>query len=285
MMDGHQDLHASQSALSRRLKDGAASRLSMIVGDTADAVCGVLHKHRVTPQEMRVIVSFAQSVGFASDAHRNEWVLLLDTMGITGAIEAANLSRPVGGTPQTLLGPFYRENAPAKKDGDTISIDSIGTPLCFVAHVVDLDGEPIAGATVDVWQANGDGVYENQDPDSQPEFNLRGVFQTGPNGRVTIRTVRPAGYDLPDDGPVAELMGLLGLPLKRPAHMQFRVDAKGFQPLVTQVFDGSDPHLDADPLFCVSPELVTDFGDPTSEQGCNARFTFKLARQSRSGKS
>jgi len=276
-MDGNQDIQASHSALRHRLESGENSRLALIVCDLTEALGAVVDKHRVTPKELRAVVEFAKHIGLATDDRRNEWVLLLDTMGITGAAEAVNLNRPAGVTPHTLLGPFHRDKAPFKNSGDTISIDNIGTPLTFVAQVVDLDGQPVIGATVDVWQANGDGLYENQDPDSQPEFNLRGKFQTDQQGEVTIRTVRPAGYILPDDGPVAHLMELLGLSMKRPSHIQFRVEAVGFETLVTQVFDRSDPHLEADPLFCVSPELLADFGDPTSSGGCNTRFTFKLA--------
>lgn len=279
-MDGNQTLHASHSDLRRRLESPGASRLARIVGETTDAITRIADKHRVTPQELRAVVGFAVDIGLATDDRRNEWVLLLDTMGLTGTVETANLDRPAGVTPQTL-GPFYRCDAPIKSGGDTLSIDNVGTELVFTARVVDLDAQPVRDATVDVWQANSDGVYENQDPDSQPEFNLRGRFRTDPFGEVTFRTKRPAGYTLPDDGPVAYLMRLLGLSMTRPAHIQFRIEAQGFQTLVTQVFDQTDPNLGTDPLFCVSPDLLADFGDPSAGGGCRTSFTFKLARARR----
>jgi protocatechuate 3,4-dioxygenase beta subunit len=277
-MDGNRDIHASQSELRLRLERCDNARLAGIVGDMTDAITDIVNKHQISIEEFRAAVAFARDIGLATDDRRNEWVLLFDTMGISGAVEAANLIRPTGATPQTMLGPFHRSKAPAKANGDTISIDNVGTPLTFFTKVVDLEGQPIPDATVDVWQANSDGVYENQDPDSQPEFNLRGRFQTDARGQASFQTVRPAGYTLPEDGPVGHLMRLLGQSMTRPAHIHFRVEAKGFQTLVTQVLDRSDPHIETDPLFCASSELRADFGDRSSPDSHNIRFTFKLAR-------
>ncbi|MBS1302748.1 dioxygenase [Loktanella sp. SALINAS62] len=248
------------------------TRLAAIIADLVGAVEAVVVKHRVTRDELSVAMCFATDVGLSTDDRRNEWALLSDATGLTDLIEKIGVDRPMGATAQTMLGPFYRDGAPRKASGDTISIDGIGVPLSFVAHVTDLDGDPVPGATVDVWQANGDGTFENQNPDSQPDYNLRGRFVTDAQGVVTFRTVRPAGYSLPADGPVAALLRALDLSLVRPAHIQFRVAATGFQTLVTHVFDKSDPQIGADPLWCAAPDLLADFGDKTTG------FTFKLAR-------
>lgn len=112
---------------------------------------------------------------------------------------------------------------------------------------------------VDVWQANALGRYENQDPDLQPEFNLRGRLRSDAQGRVHFLCVKPRSYALPDDGPVDRLLNALGLCLEHPAHLHFRVTAPGFQVLTTHVFDRRDPAIGHDALFGVKPQLLADF--------------------------
>jgi protocatechuate 3,4-dioxygenase beta subunit len=125
--------------------------------------------------------------------------------------------------------------------------------------VTSTTGQPICGAVVDVWHANGQGRYENQDPDNQPEHNLRGRFVTDAHGRFALSSVRPAGYALPDDGPVGRLARRLGLSLDRPAHLHFAVTAPGYRPLVTAIFDSSDRAIDRDALSAVKPALIGTF--------------------------
>lgn len=253
------------------------TRLSAIVHDLVASLQGLIVKHDVSREELGAAIRFATDVGVASDEKRQEWVLFSDAMGLSDLVEKIGVCRPDHATPQTLMGPFFREGAPHKACGDTISLDGIGIPMVFDARIVDLNRSPVAGATVDVWQANADGTFENQNPDSQPEFNLRGRFVSDAEGRVTFRTVRPGGYSLPADGPVADLLRALGLSLRRPAHIQFRITAPGFQTLVTHVFDRNDPDIGADPLFCVAPDLLADFRAQTSNGRPVARFTFKIA--------
>ncbi|HLQ19309.1 MAG TPA: hydroxyquinol 1,2-dioxygenase, partial [Tabrizicola sp.] len=116
-----------------------------------------------------------------------------------------------------------------------------------------------AEAEVEVWHANAEGRYENQDPDNQPEHNLRGRFTCDAQGRFHFRSIRPAGYALPDDGPVGQLARRIGLSLDRPAHIHFAVTAPGYRRLVTSIFDGSDPAIGRDALFAVKPGLIGDF--------------------------
>ena len=118
--------------------------------------------------------------------------------------------------------------------------------------MADLDGRPIPGATVETWQANAEGHYENQQPDLQPEFNLRGVFVADADGGFHYRTIRPAGYAVPDDGPVGQLLHSIGYPLRRPAHLQFMISAPGFETLTTHVYDRCDPQLAEDAIFGVA---------------------------------
>jgi protocatechuate 3,4-dioxygenase beta subunit len=214
---------------------------------------------RPTAADWRHAIEFLTDVGHASDDRRQEWVLLSDLMGVTALVEEINTRRPKGATPNTVRGPFYRADAPRLGLGADISLDSLGESLKVTARVTDLDGYPIAGATVETWQANAQGVYENQQPDLQPEFNLRGVFTTDADGAFFYKTVRPGGYAVPCDGPVGRMLQAIGYPLRRPAHLHFIIAAPDFEMISTHVYDGSDPHLAQDALFGVKPELIGTF--------------------------
>lgn len=255
-------------AQDRRLAD-ALALLMATLGD-------IIRATNASRSDLRAVIAFLTEVGEACDDKRQEWVLLSDVLGVTGAIEDQNTHRPEGATPNTMPGPFYRAGAPHRQDGDSVSLDGVGAALRLDLTVTALDGTGIDGALVEVWQANAAGLYENQEPDLQPDFNLRGTYRSGPGGRLTIRTVRPAGYAIPDDGPVGRLMAGLGLPVRRPAHLHFRITAPGYQTLTTHVFDRADPAIHSDPLFCVHPDLITDLR-PDPAGGWAARFRFVLA--------
>lgn len=212
-----------------------------------------------TPEEWRGAVAFLADVGQMSDARRQEWLLVADILGVSALVDAINARRPVGATPNTP-DPFYRPNAPARALGENICATAGGEPLCVSVSVTDLRGQPVAGARLEVWQANHLGFYENQQPDEQPEHNLRGVFTADGQGRAWWRSVKPAGYALPADGPAARLLAELGRSARRPAHLHLRVGAPGFLTLTTHVFDAADPNLADDAIFAVRPGLALDFG-------------------------
>jgi hydroxyquinol 1,2-dioxygenase len=244
---------------SRRLTTTGHSRLAT----AADAAVGGLHalvaRLRPSSAEFQLAIDFLTEVGHSADARRQEWVLLADVLGVSSLIEDQNRPRPNGATPNTLAGPFDRPDAPETPLGASISRDHKGEPMEVEGRVVTLDGQAVSGARVEVWQANAEGLYENQEPDRQPEFNLRGRFQADTQGRFEFPTVKPKGYALPSNGPVGRLMLALGLGLERPAHVHFRVSADGFETLTTHIFDRSDPAISRDALFGVKPELMAEF--------------------------
>jgi hydroxyquinol 1,2-dioxygenase len=235
--------------------DRLGAALLAIMGRLHDLVVDL----RPSTAEIRKVIEFLTDVGHAADDRRQEWVLLADVLGISTRVEELNAPCPEGATPTTVPGPFYRDDAPELADGSDLSRDGVGEPMLVSLQVTDLGGTAVAGALVDVWQANAYGRYENQDPDLQPEFNLRGRMRTGSDGRLTYRTVKPRGYFLPEDGPVGRLLNQLGLRLERPAHLHFKVTAPGFRTLVTHVFDRDDPAIGRDALFGVRPELLAEF--------------------------
>ncbi|WP_085026358.1 dioxygenase [Ensifer aridi] len=253
--------------------DGSLPRIMAAV---VTHIHDIIKELRPSREDWQKLIEFLTEVGHASDERRQEWVLLSDLIGASALVEEINSRRPKGATPNTIRGPFYRSDAPARAAGANISFDGIGEPLAVSGRVTDLDGLPVANAEVVTWQANAYGVYENQQPDMQPEHNLRGVFRTDANGSFHYQTVVPAGYGVPGDGPVGHLLARAGYPLHRPAHIHFLVRAEGFETITTHIFDGSDPHLGEDALFGVKPELIRVF-EP-AEEGRKVEFTFVMVR-------
>ncbi|MEM5470953.1 dioxygenase [Hoeflea sp. AS60] len=269
-------MKSAADAFSARLHDAPDMRLARFMSELIGDLANLADRMDMSRKEMQAVIGFLTEVGETCSERRQEWVLLADVLGLSSAFETRHSRLPANATPNTLAGPFYRPGAPRRGDNESICLDGMGTPLVFTARVSNSDGEPLVSARIEVWHANGEGVYENQAPDMQPEFNLRGTYTTGPDGAVRIRTVRPQGYRIPDDGPVGKLLRKLGLPTTRPAHLQFRIAASGYQTLITHVFDRSDPAIGVDPLFAVQPALLADF---TQSRGgeCECAFTFILA--------
>lgn len=250
---------APMGALRDRLAGAREARLRDAVLRIAGDVHCIVSELRASPAELRAALDFLTDVGHATDQRRQEWVLLADVLGLSSAVEDMAAPDVPGATPQTLAGPFYRADAPDLAAGADLCRDGRGVALRVSGQVAALDGGPVGGALVEVWHANGEGFYENQEPDLQPEFNLRGRFRADAAGRFHFRTIRPSGYALPEDGPVGRLMNRLGVRLERPAHLHFRITAPGFRPLVTHVFDRDDPAIGRDALFGVKPGLLAGF--------------------------
>ncbi|MBN9217024.1 MAG: 6-chlorohydroxyquinol-1,2-dioxygenase [Mesorhizobium sp.] len=269
----------SAELVAQRLSKAKAGPLPRLLATVVDHLHQIVRETRPTAADWRQAIAFLTEIGHASDDKRQEWVLLSDLLGVTALVEDINSRRPNGATPNTGRGPFYRADAPRLPLGADISLDGVGAPLTVSGRVTDLDGKPIAGATVETWQANAQGLYENQQPDLQPEFNLRGIFTTDGNGRFHYRTVKPSGYGVPDDGPVGQMLRQLNYPLSRPAHLHFLIRADGFETLTTQVFERGDPRLAEDALFGVKPDLVGDFKRVSESWSLDFHFVMAMARK------
>lgn len=216
---------------------------------------------QLTYEELELGLQFLNAVGKETGPKKNEAILLADVLGLSTLVQLQDAQRVLqsGGTEPALIGPFWRANHPVKQSGDDIfSADTPGTRLHIQGQVVDLQRHPIAGATVDVWQASPVGLYENQD-DSQPDHNLRGRFTTDAQGRFSLRTVRPAGYPIPTDGPVGRLLEHQHREAMRPAHIHFIAIAQGYRVLATQIFDAMDRHIENDVVFGAVGSLVRTF--------------------------
>jgi protocatechuate 3,4-dioxygenase beta subunit len=194
-------------------------------------------------------------------ARADELILLSDVLGLSRLVDDTT-HWGVEGTSSNVLGPFYRPGAPlVPNPGSIVSPRSVGEPLVISGRITDaLDGSPIPGATVDVWQADGDGRYSNDD-DRFERWNLRGRQSATLDGRFEIATVRPRHYTIKHDGPVGRLLTELGRHPWRPAHIHLLISAAGRRSLITQVYVAGGPYLDDDAIEGVKEELVAEVVD------------------------
>jgi hydroxyquinol 1,2-dioxygenase len=195
------------------------------------------------------------------DGQRQEFILLSDVLGVTMLVDAINHHKASAATESTVLGPFHMVESPPRELGDTIDLVAAGDPCVVTGRVASLDGAPLAGAQVDVWQADDHGFYDVQQPGVQPPGNGRGLFTCDADGRFWFRTVTPSDYPIPTDGPVGRLLGATGRHPYRPAHIHLIVTAAGHLPITTHVFVAGSPYLDSDAVFAVKQSLIRDFAE------------------------
>lgn len=208
-------------------------------------------------------IEFLTAVGQMCSDTRQEFILLSDTLGVSMLVEMVNQDGAAGTTEPTVFGPFHVEGAPYREMGDSIVIDDdTGPVLTFSGIVRDLDGNPLEGAELDVWQTATTGFYDVQDENQTP-MNMRGRFVTGPDGTYSFQTVRPVAYPIPGDGPVGAMLNATGRHNWRPAHTHVMVTIPGYKSVITHLFDAGSDYLDSDAVFGVRDSLVVDMSGPT----------------------
>jgi len=221
---------------------------------------GFVREVRLTEAEFHEAIRLLAAVGQHTTAWHNEAMLMAGSLGVSALVCLLNNgNRGETETQANLLGPFWRDDQPLCRSGDSlVRSETPGPPLLCRLQVLDAAGEPVAGAEVDVWHSSPEGLYENQDP-SQAAQNLRGRFITDRAGRFQFRSVKPAGYPVPIEGPVGALIAATGRHNFRPAHLHFMVYKAGFKTLISQIYVPDDPHLDSDVQFGVTRALIGNF--------------------------
>jgi len=212
----------------------------------------------LTEQELRAGISFLTATGQKCDEKRQEFILLSDVLGLSMLTVAMNNKKPEGCTESTVFGPFHVAGAPEYENGADIANGAIGEPCLVRGTVKDRNGAPIAGAELEVWQADATGNYDVQYPDLETHQG-RGVLRSQQDGSFEFRTVVAVAYPIPVDGPVGDLLRATGRHPWRPAHLHFMIKARNFQTLVTHVFRNGDQYLDSDAVFGVRQTLVADW--------------------------
>ena len=253
----------------KRLQELEAAVLGQVRSDDPrvnELITGLVrHAHalvretRPTHEEWAAALDFLIRVGRACTDQRNELILLMDMLGLTSAVDDVNFPGIAGATPSSVEGPFHAP-APPRSNGDWISGGperNRGEAMVVRGTVADVAGNPIAAATVDVWQADDAGRYDSQDP-QQALGNLRGLFTTDGRGEFWFRSVLPSSYPVPTDGPAGELLKALGRHPMRPGHIHLHVTAPGFRSVTTHAFVAGDPYLGSDAAFAVKEELIVE---------------------------
>ncbi|KAI9896915.1 hypothetical protein N3K66_007937 [Trichothecium roseum] len=238
---------------------------------------------QLTSDEWMLGVNMINWGGQMSNEKRNEGQLMCDVIGFeslvdditfTAATKSAN-----GVTASAILGPFYREDHPVRDNGSTITFDTPkdGQVTYMYGKVTDAStGKPLANASVDVWQASTNGLYEQQDPNQQ-DSNLRGKFITDEEGRYSLYCLRPTPYPVPDDGPAGKMLRMMDRQFNRPAHIHFLVRREGYKQLVTQIFDKDCAFLKNDSVFAVKEELAVEFKPRSGDPQASLELEYNIA--------
>ena len=210
----------------------------------------------LTEAEWAAGIEFLTAVGRFTDDKRQEFILLSDVLGLS--MQTVTINNPVDAqiTESTVLGPFFVSGAPRVADGGDIAFGAAGEPCWVEGTVRDEHGHALAGARLEVWEADEDGFYDVQYDD--PRVSARGHLFTEPDGSFRFWALTPTPYPIPDDGPVGRLLAATARSPMRAPHLHFLVSAAGCQTLITHIFVAGD-RLAADSVFGVRESLIKVF--------------------------
>jgi hydroxyquinol 1,2-dioxygenase len=234
-------------------------RLRQVMQAVVKHVHALVREVEPTLEEYKLAVDFLIRSGKMSSDKRSETGLIGDVLGLSMLVDAINNRRQSRATPSTIEGPFHvAEPPPDMANGSSMAENAPGIP-CFVGGTVTgVAGEPVAGAMIEVWQTDGDGLYEDQRDDIEGPW-MRAMYRSQADGSYAFRTVVPIAYTIPMDGPVGELMNMTNMEHMRPAHMHFAIEAPGYHGVVTHIFESGDRYIDIDVVYAVKEALITDF--------------------------
>lgn len=252
------DEHTITNAVLASFEGCTDARLKAVMSSLVRHLHDFARDVKLTEAEWEAAVSFLTQVGHITTDKRQEFILLSDTLGLSTLVTAQNNRKPAGCTESTVFGPFYVADAPQVQHGADIARGAPGEP-CFVrGHVQGLDGRPVPGARVDVWQSDEQGLYDVQYAGLE-DHRARAWMTSDAAGDFHFRTILPVPYPIPHDGPVGRMLEALGRQPWRPAHLHFMITAPGYQRLITHVFREGGDYLDQDAVFGVRSTLIADW--------------------------
>ncbi|HEX4553301.1 MAG TPA: dioxygenase [Xanthobacteraceae bacterium] len=240
-----------------RWKNIPDPRLRQVMGSLIKHLHAFVRDIEPSEKEWATAIDFLTRIGKMCDDKRQEFILFSDVMGVSMLVDSMNHRLASGATPTTVEGPFHVANAPEVADGGNMAKGAPGIPCFVVGKVRDLDGKPVGGATLDLWQTDGEGFYEAQRDVTEPW--MRGLYKTRPDGSYVIRTVAPIGYTIPMDGPVGELVKKTSISPMRPAHIHFCLESPGYHRVVTHLFQRGCRYIETDVVYGVKEPLIVDF--------------------------
>jgi hydroxyquinol 1,2-dioxygenase len=245
-------------AVIARMADTPDPRLKEIMTSLVQHLHAFAREVKLTESEWFRGIDFLTRVGHKTDDQRQEFILLSDTLGLSMLTVAMNNDKPAGCTESTVFGPFYVEGAPNFDLGEDVAQGAAGVPCQVRGTVRGLDGEPVPGAEIHVWQADAEGKYDVQ-REGLPGPQARGVLHANGRGEYHFKSILAEAYPIPDDGPVGDMLRATKRHPWRPAHLHFMIKAPGYETLITHVFRDGDAYLDSDAVFGVRQSLVADW--------------------------
>ncbi|MEU3855252.1 intradiol ring-cleavage dioxygenase [Streptomyces sp. NPDC029554] len=243
-----------------------SARLKQLMESLVRHLHQFLRDVRLTEEEWKKGIEFLTEVGHLTHDKRQEFILLSDTLGASMQTVSINNEAYGNATEATVFGPFFVEGTPEVHAGGDISFGATGQPCWVEGTVTDTDGKPVAGARIEVWEADEDGFYDVQYDDGRTAARAH-LFTDG-EGNYSFWGVTPTPYPIPHDGPVGKMLEATGRSPMRASHLHFMVSAPACRTLVTHIFVRGDDLLESDAVFGVKDSLVKDFveqpaGTPT----------------------
>lgn len=270
------EIDALTQAVVERFAATPDARLKQLMTALVRHLHAFAREVRLSEDEWWRAIAFLTATGQQCSAARQEFILLSDVLGLSMLSVAMNHGKPAGCTEATVFGPFHVEGAPTYANGEDVANGASGRPCVVRGTVRGLDGTPVPGARMEVWQADDEGLYDVQREGHAPgQAQARGVLHTRADGSFDFRTIVAEPYPIPTDGPVGQLLQATRRSPWRPAHLHFLIRAEGYEPLVTHVFRHGDAYLDADPVFGVRQSLVAAW-TPQSDGTTLLDFDFVL---------
>lgn len=271
-------------------------RLRQVMTSLVKHVHAFVRDIEPTDQEWATAIDWLTRTGQLCNDKRQEFILMSDVLGVSMLIDAINHRLVSGATPTTVEGPFHIANSPALGNGANMAEGAPGIACIVTGKVRDLDGRPVAGAVLDLWQTDGEGLYEEQRDvqDARRDVNkawMRGSYRTQADGSYAVRTVAPIGYTIPMDGTIGELMKRTHISHMRPAHIHFCIEAPGYHRVVTHLFQRGDRYIETDVVYGVKEPLIVDFnkkpggktptGETLNEPFFEVQYDFVLQKQAK----
>ena len=238
-------------------------RMREIMGSLVKHLHDFARETNLTHDEWRAGIAFLEGCAAVETEDRHEFVLASDVLGLSSLVDMLHSSSDA--TSSSVLGPFHVSGAPPLPIGGDMKRHYSGPVLLAEGVIRDTQGNPIAGAELDIWQTAPNGLYASQD-DEQDTYSFHGLMTVGEDGKYAFTTVKPVEYTVPSDGPVGDILRACGRHPWRPSHLHYIVKAPGYRSLVTEIFPDDDPYLDQDTVFGVRDDLVMTYVErPASE--------------------
>jgi protocatechuate 3,4-dioxygenase beta subunit len=277
------DQHSITDAVVEQMSTTRNPRLKAVMEVVIRHVHEILREADITPAELFTGIQFLTDVGQKCTPTRQEFMILSAVLGVESVVNVLDDVRtPDRGTRTSIFGPFYLDESPLLKNGDSLlSVAHDNTQqIALYGRVTDAEGKPLPNVSVEIWQTDETGLYDVQ---HKEERDVRGRVLTDAQGRYYLRTVPPLGYSIPMDGPTGALVLAQQRHGMRPAHIHFKLTAPGYRDLITALYLRSDKYVESDTAFGVTGSLVRDIveKDPHSPfpglPGLNFDVTLRTA--------